>query len=114
MLTILAALTLAAASAPPLPVLTPTQTGALRCAVVFAMGAQMQASGAPAARGWPPLGARGKEYFVRVTAKLMDETGASREAIAALATREVSPLQAEGAMAAAMAGCLPLLDASGV
>ena len=112
MLTILAALTLA--GQPVAPTLTPPQTAALRCGVVFALATRMQAEGDPAAGRWPVLGARGKEYFVRVTAKLMDETGASRDAIAALATREVPPLQAEGAMAAAMTGCLPLLDASGL
>ena len=116
---LLAALSLAAASAAAAPVaappaLTPPQAEALRCSVVFALGARMQAESAPQAAGWPPLGTRGKEYFVRVTARLMDDTGASRETLAALASREVAALQAEGAMAAAMPGCLVLLDAAGL
>lgn len=114
MSTVFAALILAAAPAGPDPALTPPQAQALRCGVVFALGARMQAEGDAEAAGWPPLVTRGKEYFVRVTAKLMDETGASREALAALATREVAPLQAEGAMTGAMAACLPLLEASGL
>ena len=111
MLTILAAVTLAATPAEPL--LTPPQAAALRCGIVFALGAKMQADKAPLAAGWPPLGARGKEYFVRVTAKLMDDTGASREVLAAMAMRQVPALSEPAALAAAMPGCLPLLDASG-
>lgn len=122
MLTPLTALALAAtpapapapAATPPPLALTPPQATAVRCGVAFALGARLQAAGDPAAARWPALGTRGREYFVRVTAKLMDETGASREALAAIATREVAPLQAEGALAAAMSQCLPLLDAAGL
>ena len=59
MLTILAAVTLAAAPAAE-PVLTAPQTAALRCGIVFALGARMQADKSPLAAGWPPLGTRGK------------------------------------------------------
>ena len=112
MLTFLAALTLAAAPAAE-PVLTPPQAAALRCGIVFALGAKMQADKVPLAAGWPPLDTRGKEYFVRVTAKLMDDTGASREVLAAMAMRQVAALSDPRATAAAMPGCLPLLEASG-
>lgn len=115
MLILFAAATLTAAPAPPAaPVLTPPQTAALRCGVAFALGARKQAEGDPAAGRWPPLGERGREYFVRVTAKLIDETGGSREAIAALARREIPALQKEGALQAALPQCLPLLEASGL
>jgi hypothetical protein len=113
MLTILAAVTLAAAPAGAEPALTPPQAEALRCGVVFALGAKLQADKAPLAAGWPPLTTRGKEYFVRVTAQLMDDTGASRETLAAMAIRQVPALSEPEALAAAMPGCLPLLDASG-
>ena len=113
MLTFLAALTLAAAPAGE-PVLTPPQAEALRCGVVFALGARLQNDKSPTAAGWPPLGARGREYFVRVTAKLMDDTGASREALSALAMREAPALGEPRALAAAMPGCLALLDAAGL
>lgn len=102
----------AAAAAP--PQLTPPQAQALRCGVVFAMGAGMQAASKPVARGWPALGTKGREYFVRVAALIIDETGASREAIQAMAASQAASLQDDAAVVAAMPGCLVLLDASGV
>lgn len=115
MLTILAALTLtAAAPAAAEPVLTSPQAAALRCGVVFALGARLQEDKAPSAVGWPPLATRGKEYFVRVTARLMDDTGASREVLSAMAMRHVPALSDPRALADAMPGCLPLLDAAGL
>lgn len=113
MLTLLAALTLAAAPADAEPALTGPQAAALRCGVVFAIGARLQADKSPLAVGWPELGKRGIEYFVRVTAKLMDDTGASREVLSRMAMREVPALADPAAVAAAMPGCLPLLEASG-
>lgn len=112
MLTALAAITLAAAPAAE-PVLTPPQAAALRCGVVFALGAKLQEEKLPLSLAWPPLGTRGKEYFVRVTAKLMDDTKASRETLSAMAMRQVPALGSPAALAEAMPGCLPLLDASG-
>ncbi len=114
------ALAAAPAAAPPAamppapPALTALQATALRCGVVFALGAAMQAGRSPEAARWPGLGTRGKEYFVRVTAQLMDETRASRETLAALAMREVPALQRPGTVAAAMPQCLPLLEAAGL
>lgn len=111
MLTVLTAITLAAA--PTEPVLTAPQAAALRCGIVFALGAKLQEGNSPLAAGWPPLATRGKEYFVRVTARLMDDTGASRETISAMAMHQVPALSDPAATAGAMPGCLPLLDASG-
>lgn len=112
----LTALTLAAAPGPAAapPVLTSPQAAALRCGVAFAVGARMQADGVGAAAGWPPLATRGREYFVRVLARLIDDTGASRETLAGMAAREAPALQEPAAVAAAMPACLALLDASGV
>ena len=112
MLTFLAAFTLAAAPTVE-PQLTPPQAQALRCGVVFALGARLQADNSPLAASWPALGTRGKEYFVRVTARLMDDTGASRETLSAMAMRHVPALADPTATAAAVQECLPLLDASG-
>lgn len=111
MITALAAVTLAAAPAPPL---TPPQAAALRCGVVFALGARMQADGKPAASAWPALATRGREFFVRVFARLMDDTGASRDRLTALAEAESATLKGDAAVTAAMPACLSLLDASGV
>ena len=116
MQTFLAAVVLAALPvAPPRaePVLTPSQAAALRCGVVFAVGARMQADSDPAAADWPPLGERGQEFFVRVMARLIDDTGAGRDTLAAMAAREASALKDRPALAAAMPACLALLDASG-
>ena len=113
MLTLLAALVLTASPVAPAPVLTPPQAAALRCGVVFALGAQMQAERDPDAAGWPPLAVRGKEYFVRALAQLMDDTGASRDTLATMAGGEVPVLKKGHAVAAAMPACLALLDASG-
>jgi hypothetical protein len=112
MLTFLAAVALAAAPTAE-PTLTPPQAAALRCGVVFALGAKLQADKAPLAASWPALTTRGKEYFVRVTARLMDDTGASRDTLAAMAMRQVPALSDPAALGAAMPGCLPLLEASG-
>ena len=117
MLTVFAAVTLAAQPiAPPQaePILTPPQAAALRCGVVFALGAKLQEEKSLFAAEWPPLGTRGKEYFVRVIARLMDDTKASRETLSAMAMRQVPALGDPKATAAAMPGCLPLLDASGL
>ncbi|HEU4820026.1 MAG TPA: hypothetical protein VFS87_02570 [Qipengyuania sp.] len=111
MISVLAALTLVAA---PSPALAPPQVAALRCGVVFALGARMQADGKPAAAAWPALATRGREYFVRVFVKLMDDMGASRDQLVAMAERETSALKGDAAVAAAMPACLPLLDAAGV
>lgn len=96
------------------PQLTAAQAAALRCSVVFARGARMQADRDPAAAQWPVLAQRGREYFVRVLARLSDDTGATRETLAAMAAREAAAMQAPAAVAAAMPACLTLLDASGV
>ena len=112
MLTLLAAATLAAAPAGE-PVLTPPQAEALRCAVAFAIGARLQEQKSPVASGWPDLTARGKEYFVRATAKLMDDTKASRETLTGMVMRQMRTLSVPEEAAKAIPGCLPLLDASG-
>lgn len=97
-----------------LPKLSLAQSAALRCGVVFATGARMQADGSPAAAAWPPLATRGKEYFVRVFARLMDDTGASREILNGMAMREADGLRASGEVGKAMPACLQLLDAAGI
>src|SRR6187200_190047 len=51
----------------------------LRCSAVFAIVAGEQQRGAPAAAVYPPLGSRGREYFARTGARLMDDLKISRE-----------------------------------
>lgn len=88
------------------------QSTALKCSAAFALGAAMQARGEGAQ--WPALGERGREFFVRVSAQVMDETGRSRDQVAAELTGQAKSLAEPGALAAAMPPCLLLLEASGL
>lgn len=93
----------------------------LRCAAAFGIVASEQKRGiASALADYPPLGLRGREFFVQVGARLMDEQRLSREAMQARYKAEIEGLQAETmaapdaktAVAAIMAPCLKLLDAT--
>lgn len=106
--------TAAPVAAPALPTLTAPQSDALRCGVVFALANRMQTDKKPAAAAWPPLAVRGREYFVRMAAKIIEETGAPRDVIQTLASAQAVAFKDDAAVAAAVPGCLPLLDASGV
>lgn len=113
----LSALALAAAApsvaqVAPLAPLSMQQATTLKCSAAFAIGASMQARGEGA--GWPPLAERGREFFVRASAQLMDETGRTREQVADELKREAAGLGAPGALVAAMPPCLLLLDAAGL
>ena len=116
---LLSALPAAAQSPANSPSLTLAQETSLRCSAAFGLIAYDQKRGAPGASAFPPLAERGREFFVRTTARLMDETGATRETVQALLKVRVDELQ-KGAAAAANPGeftgrtvraCLPLLDA---
>lgn len=104
----------AQAQQPAAPELTIQQKTALRCSTAFAVVAKKQALGDPAVADYPPLGERGREFFVRSSAQIMDETGMSREAVAELLAAEIAALQEPGALDEVMPPCLLLLDASGL
>lgn len=103
----------AAANAAP-PVLTLEQETAVRCSAAFAIVTAEQAAGTGAAAGWPVLGARGREYFVRTGARLMDETGADRQTVGELFNRSAVELRADGQLKprldALRTPCLAMLD----
>lgn len=86
----------------------------LRCAAAFALVAREQAAGDASARTWPDLTTRGREFFVRALAQLMDETGRDRAGIAQLANTEAQALAASGDVPRIMPSCLLMLEASGV
>lgn len=112
---LLAAPALAQAPAPeqgPPGALSLQQSTALKCSAAFAIGAAMQARGEGSE--WPALAQRGREFFVRVSAQIMDETGRTRDQVAAELTGQAKSLGEPGALAAAMPPCLLLLDASGL
>ncbi len=95
-----------------LPALTLAQQTSLRCSAAFAMIAAGQAKGEAESLAFQPIGQRGREYFVRVAAQMMDETGATREQLQAMLLREASAIRNEGpkSLSGLMPPCLVLLD----
>ncbi|MBS0475184.1 MAG: hypothetical protein JSR28_08545 [Proteobacteria bacterium] len=100
---------------PPLPTLDLEQETTVRCAAAFAIVSSEQGKGSGIAAQWPALGTRGREFFVRTGAQLMDETGATRPQVQALFARAAGELRADPqALSAKLEGlrapCLSLLD----
>ncbi len=115
---------LAAQSAPP-PVPAPEAAPlslenrtALRCAAAFAIIADGQARGNRKSLAYPALGQRGREFFVRTSARVMDDTGMDRTAVADVLLAQAQGLQEGGepgnGIEQIMPACLLLLEASGV
>lgn len=86
-----------AGPAPDFSRLTEEHKAALRCAAAFAVVATEQARGEKEALGYPPLAYRGKEYFVRVSAQVMEQAGLSRETVRGLLVQDVSEMQQQAA-----------------
>lgn len=110
-------------AAQPLPQPTLEQATLLRCSAAFAIVAADQARGDRTALAYPPLAERGKEYFVRSSARLMDELALSRESLQSMLTAEVVRLRGPSTGAdqaeairidAVMQPCLLSLEASGL
>lgn len=108
-----AALALQAAPAAP-PNLSQEDRALLRCSAAFALVAEGQAKGNAAAKKWPPVEVRGREFFVRALARLMDETGLDRDGISQLVGAEAQAIWDNGEVEKVMPACLVMLDASGV
>lgn len=102
------------AESPPTAPLSLEQRMLVRCSAAFALVAHGQAVGDTAALAWPPVGARGREFFVRASAHLIDEAGLTRAALTTAMVREAQDLGQNGALAAAMPPCLAALEASGL
>lgn len=94
--------------------LTPASHAALRCSAAFALVSYGREHDSQTALKWPDVDARGREYFVRVMARLMDETGLDRAAVSRLASYQAQKLLDGNEIDAAMPGCLALLDQSGI
>ncbi len=105
------------ADAPPTaaarPLTLPQQTS-LRCAAAFALVESDRAAGSASHAGYPELRVRGKEFFVRTAARVMDETGSTREQVQQMLQSEVAGLSQPGRLGEVMPACLLLLDASGL
>lgn len=104
----------APAPAASIPPLSRQNAALLRCSAAFALVSYGQANGDEAARKWPAIDPRGREFFVRAMAQLMDDTGHEREAIARLAEAEAQRLIDRRLVDEVMPTCLVMLDASGV
>ena len=94
--------------------LNAAQQGALRCSAAFALVAERQGKGDPAALEYPPMGERGREFFVRSGAQLMDQAGLTRATIEERLRAEAGAILADGSLDEIMPPCLLLLDASGL
>lgn len=108
-------LTVLAQPVPALPGLSLEQETAVRCGAAFAIVSSEQARGSALAAKWPALGTRGREFFVRTGARLMDETGATRPQVQALFARAATTLRADsaalpGKLETLRTPCLGLLD----
>ena len=94
----------------------------LRCSAAFAIVAGEQQRGVATALAHPPLAERGREYFARTGARLMDELKLSREQVEASMRTEAGAIQRAAAEAPDRAAyidslvrpCLSALEASGL
>ena len=117
-----AAVLAAAAAAQEAPRFTLEHRMLLRCSAAFAIVAAEQRRGVPSVAAYPPLGERGREYFVRASVRLMDDLKLTREQVEANLRSEVEGLQkasgeAPGPAAyldSVMQPCLSALEASGL
>jgi hypothetical protein len=96
------------------PELDLEQTMAMRCSIAFALVADMQVAGEKAGLAYPALEERGREYFVRTMARLMEETGLDRGELRVVLDREVAEVRAGGMVEEIMPACMVALDASGL
>lgn len=104
------------------PPLSLEQTMQLRCSAAFAIVANEQRRGLASALAYPPLSERGREYFVRSGARLMDDLHLSREQLQAALRAQVEGLQKQSVEAddpaafvqSLMQPCLSALEASGL
>ena len=86
----------------------------LRCSAAFALVAYRQGTGDAEAAQYPPLKERGSEFFVRASARVMDEAGLDRAAVTAALQGEAQALLQGGTLAAVMPACLSALEATGL
>ena len=81
----------------------------LRCSAAFALVVHKQAAGDAAAQQYPDLSDRGREFFIRASAQVMDETGLSRDVLAQALRIEAQDLTTTDAVDQVMPVCLTIL-----
>ena len=94
------------------PQLTLEHRMLLRCSAAFALVAYRQDTGDAEAARYPPLKERGSEFFVRASARVMDEAKLDRAAIGEALKVEAQALLQGETLAAIMPVCLSALEAS--
>lgn len=83
----------------------------VRCSAAFAIVANGQENGSADALRYPDLSQRGREFFVRASAQVMDEAGLDREQISAALSAEAQDLRDNDSVDAVMPVCQNLLPA---
>ena len=86
----------------------------LRCSAAFAMVAHGQDLGNADALQYPRAPDAYREFFVRASARVMDEAGLDRAGISAVLQSEAQKLWDEGTLDQVMPVCLDLLSRSAV
>lgn len=120
MMTLLTTAALLAASLQPAPEdggeaqMSQEHAAMLRCSAALALVSYGQANGDEAVRAWPIIDPRGREFFVRSLARIIDDTGMTREQVSQMAEAEAQRLIDNNLLDSVRPGCLLMLDASGV
>ena len=109
-LALLAASTVAAAQTP-MPQLSLDHRMLLRCSSAFALLANGQENGDAAALRYPDVRQRGREFFVRGAAQVMEEAGLDRIQIEVALSAEARDISENGTIEDVMPICLNLLPA---
>ena len=99
----------AGAIAQPAPPLTLEQRMLLRCSAGFALLANRQQAGEAAALAMPAMGTRGQEFFVRASARVMEEAGLAPAGVTAALAAEAQDIVTKDTLAQVIDVCLPLL-----
>ena len=94
--------------------LSQENTALLRCSAAFALVSFGQEAGSEDALKWPQIDPRGREFFVRAMAKIMDDTGMDRDQVSELASAEAQKLLDADQVNSVMPACLTMLESSGV
>ena len=105
-----------AAAPAELPPLTMEQQTSFRCGVAFGLLAGAQKAGLEEAMAYPAIEPRGQEFFVRVTARIMEDERFTREVLKGLVDAELDHFGFDSfaTVEAVLPACLTLLDASGI
>ncbi|MEL1251496.1 hypothetical protein [Aurantiacibacter gilvus] len=81
----------------------------VRCSAAFALVAYRQDNGNAEAMRYPAMAERGREFFVRASAQVMDEAGLDRDQIQAALSAEAQDMVDNGTLDQVVPVCLNLL-----